>query len=124
MSANDFTGAMSSLQAATRNGITATAQYDVLLTPTVAQPPVPVGWFRETGDPAVEFERMKQWTPFTAIFNATGQPAVSVPLHWSPDGLPIGVMFVGRPADEGTLISLSAQLEEVRPWRRRTPAIW
>ena len=124
MTANDFTGAMSILQAATRNGIAATAQYDVLLTPTLAQPPVPIGWFRDTGDPAAEFERMKSWTPFTAIFNMTGQPAVNVPLHWSPDGLPIGVMLVGRPADEGTLISLSAQLEEARPWRQRTPAMW
>jgi amidase len=122
--ANQFTGALSILQAATRNGIAATAQYDVLLTPTVAQPPVPIGWIQETGDPATEFERMKQWTPFTAIFNMTGQPAVNVPLHWSPDGLPIGVMLVGRPADEGTLISLSAQLEEARPWRHRTPAMW
>jgi amidase len=124
MTANQFTGAMSILQAATRNGIAATAQYDVLLTPTVAQPPVPLGYFTETGDPEAEFERMKQWTPFTAIFNMTGQPAVNVPLHWSPDGLPIGVMLVGRPADEGTLISLSAQLEEARPWRHRTPAMW
>jgi amidase len=124
MTANQFTGAMSILQAATRNGIAATAQYDVLLTPTVAQPPVPLGYFTETGHPAEEFERMKQWTPFTAIFNMTGQPAVNVPLHWSPDGLPIGVMLDGRPADEGTLISLSAQLEEARPWRHRTPAMW
>ncbi|MCU1672178.1 MAG: amiB [Frankiales bacterium] len=123
-SANEFMSAMSQLQAASRNGISATAQYDVLLTPTVAQPPAPLGWFRETGDPAAEFDRMTRWTPFTAIFNMTGQPAVNVPLHWSPDGLPIGVMLVGRPTDEGTLISLSAQLEEARPWRQRHPAMW
>jgi amidase len=123
-SANEFTGAMSTLQAATRMGIEATSQYDVLLTPTVAQPPVPIGYFRETGDPAEEFDRMKQFTPWTAVFNMTGQPAVNVPLHWSPDGLPIGVMLVGRPADEATLISLSAQLEEARPWRERHPAMW
>jgi amidase len=54
----------------------------------------------------------------------TGQPAVNVPLHWSSAGLPIGVMLAGRAADEGTLISLSAQLEEARPWRQRTPAMW
>jgi amidase len=123
-SANEFTGAMSTLQAASRMGIAATAEYDVLLTPTVAQPPVPIGYFRETGDPAEEFERMKRFTPWTAVFNMTGQPAVNVPLHWSPDGLPIGVMLVGRPADEATLISLSAQLEEARPWRERHPAMW
>jgi amidase len=122
--ANDFTAAMSTLQAATRTGIAATAEYDVLLTPTVALPPVPVGYFRETGDPAEEFDRMTRFTPWTAVFNMTGQPAVNVPLHWSPDGLPIGVMLVGRPADEATLISLSAQLEEARPWRERHPAMW
>jgi amidase len=122
--ANEFTAAMSTLQAATRVGIEATAQYDVLLMPTVAQPPVPIGYFRETDDPAEEFERLKQFTPWTAVFNMTGQPAVNVPLHWSPDGLPIGVMLVGRPADEATLISLSAQLEEARPWRERHPAMW
>ena len=124
MTANDFTGAMSTLQAATRNGIAATAQYDALLTPTVAQPPVPIGYFRDTGDPAEEFEKMKRFTPWTAVFNMTGQPAVSVPLHWSPDDLPIGVMLVGRPGDEATLISLSAQLEQARPWRQRHPAMW
>jgi amidase len=123
-SANEFTAAMSTLQAATRMGIAATADLDVVLTPTVAQPPVPIGYFSETGDPAEEFERMKQFTPWTAVFNMTGQPAVNVPLHWSPDGLPIGVMLVGRPADEATLISLSAQLEEARPWRERHPAMW
>ncbi|MDT7536790.1 MAG: amidase [Actinomycetota bacterium] len=122
--ANEFTGAMSALQGATRRGIEATAAYDVVLTPTVAQPPVPVGYFRETGDPAVEFDLMKQFTPWTAVYNMTGQPAVNVPLHWSPDGLPIGIMLAGRPADEGTLISLSAQLEEARPWRERHPAMW
>jgi amidase len=123
-SANQFTAAMSTLQGATRMGLEATAEYDVLLMPTVAQPPVPIGYFSETGDPAEEFERMKQFTPWTAVFNMTGQPAVNVPLHWSPDNLPIGVMLVGRPADEATLISLSAQLEEARPWRERHPAMW
>ncbi len=123
-SATQFLNAMALLQGATRRGLEATKEYDVLLTPTLAQPPVPVGWFQETGDPAEEFERMKRWTPFTAIVNMTGQPAVNVPLHWSPDGLPIGSMLVGRPADEGTLISLSAQLEQARPWRDRHPAMW
>ena len=123
MSATDFTDAVATLQSASRAAIIATAAYDVVLTPTLAQPPAPVGWFREVA-PAEEFERMKTWTPFTATYNMTGQPAVNVPLHWSPDGLPIGVMLVGRPADEATLISLSAQLEQARPWRDRHPALW
>jgi len=122
--ATQFTGAVAAVQAATRAGVRATAAYDVLLLPTLAQPPAPIGWFTETGDPAEEFARMKRWTPFTAVFNASGQPAVSLPLHTSPDGLPIGVMLVGRPADEVTLLSLSAQLEQARPWRERHPPTW
>lgn len=124
MSAVDFTSALGRLQLATRFSLLALEPYDVLLTPTLAQPPAPVGWFTETGDPAEAFERMKSWTPFTAVFNMTGQPAVSIPLHWSPDGLPIGSMLVGRPTDEATLVRLSAQLEQARPWRDRHPSLW
>lgn len=122
-SATQFTAALAHLQAACRRGILATASYDVLLLPTLAQPPVPVGWFTEV-EPAEEFERMKRWTPFTAVFNMSGQPAVSLPLHTSPDGLPIGVMLVGRPADELTLLALSAQLEQAAPWMHRHPDLW
>ena len=124
MSATDFTGAVVALQYATRLGVVATADVDVVLMPTLAQPPAPLGWFRETGDPAEEFARMTRWTPFAALFNMTGQPAVNVPLHWSPDGLPIGVMLAGRAADEATLLRLSAQLEQARPWRDRHPDLW
>lgn len=123
-SAVEFASATSALQAASRRAITATAHCDVVLTPTLAQPPVPVGWFDDGVGPEEEFERMTRWTPFTAVVNTTGQPAVSVPLHVSPDGLPIGVQLVGRPADELTLLRLSAQLEQVRPWRDRHPSCW
>ena len=84
----------------------------------------PVGWFVEAGDPRADFDRMIGWTPFTAVYNTTGQPAISLPLHQSPDGLPIGVMLVGRPADEATLLRLAAQLEQAQPWRDRHPDIW
>ena len=124
LSAQQFASAITTLQAATRRGITATAAYDVLLMPTLAQPPAPVGWFTDGADPKEEFARMTRWTPFTAMFNTTGQPAVSLPLHQSPDGLPIGVMLVGRPAGETQLLQLAAQLEDARPWAHRHPAIW
>jgi amidase len=97
--------------------------YDAILTPTLASPPVPVGYFDEV-DPAENFERQKRFTPWTALYNSSGQPAVSVPLHWTPGGLPVGVMLAGRMGEEGTLISLSAQLEAARPWRGRHPEIW
>jgi amidase len=97
--------------------------YDALLTPTLASPPVPVGYFEEV-PPAENFERQKLFTPYTAVYNVTGQPAVSVPLHWTADGLPIGIMLAGRMGGEGTLISLAAQLETARPWRDRHPPQW
>ena len=123
-SAVELTRALAALQLASRTAVTATAAYDVVLTPTLAQLPAPVGWFQEAGDPRAEFDRMIGWTPFTAPYNTSGQPAVSVPLHWTPDGLPVGVMLVGRPADEVTLLRLSAQLEQARPWRDRHPDLW
>jgi amidase len=111
------------LQAITRGALAVTNQYDAILTPTLALPPVPVGYFDEV-EPAENFERQKRFTPFTATFNVSGQPAVSVPLHWSADGLPIGIMLAGRVGDEATLISLSAQLEAARPWQERHPPMW
>jgi amidase len=111
------------LQAVTRAGLVTLNAYDAVLTPTLAMPPRPVGWFDEV-DPAQNFERQKLFTPFTALYNVSGQPAVNVPLHWSEDGLPIGVMLAGRMGDEATLISLSAQLEQARPWQDRHPPIW
>ncbi|MET7799490.1 amidase [Streptomyces decoyicus] len=98
--------------------------YDVILTPTVAAPPVPVGGLRNDADPQAEFSALGAFTPFTALYNATGQPAVSVPLQWNAEGLPIGVMLAGRYGDEATLIALSAQLEQARPWAGRTPPMW
>jgi amidase len=111
------------LQAVTRPAMAALNAYDAVLTPTLALPPRPVGWFDEV-EPAENFERQKRFTPFTAPYNVSGQPAVSVPLHWTDEGLPIGVMLAGRMGDEGTLISLSAQLEQARPWKDRHPRIW
>ena len=119
-----FTGALTRLQQQSRQAIAATAHCDAVLTPTLADLPAPVGWFRDAGDPRAEFDRMARWTPFTAVYNTTGQPAASLPLHWTPEGLPVGVMLVGRPADELTLFRLSAQLEQARPWRDRHPELW
>jgi amidase len=119
-----FTTALGTLQMLARNGIVATGGYDAILTPTLATLPPPVGWFTGTGDPAEDFERQKRFTPYTAMVNMTGQPAVSVPLHWTADGLPVGIMLIGRPAGEADLIALSAQLEAARPWRDRHPDSW
>jgi Asp-tRNA(Asn)/Glu-tRNA(Gln) amidotransferase A subunit family amidase len=71
----------------------------------------------------VQFANAGRFTPFTQVANITGLPAVSLPLSWNDDGLPIGVQFVGRPAEEATLVRISAQLEQARPWRDRRPPV-
>src|SRR5699024_11491707 len=71
--------------------------------------------------PEAELRLMTEFAPFTSLFNVTGHPSLSIPLHRTGTGLPIGVMLTGRPGEEGTLLSLSAQLEEARPWAHRSP---
>jgi amidase len=96
--------------------------WDVLLTPTLAEPPVELGVLdMMSEDLAAYNERLWRFTPFTYPFNVTGQPAMSVPLSWNEAGLPIGVHFVGRYGDEATLFRLAAQLEQARPWADRRP---
>jgi amidase len=97
--------------------------YDVVLSPTLAQPPAPVGYF-DAVSPAENFERQKRFTPYTAMYNVTGQPAVNLPLYWTGEGLPIGVMLAGPMGGEGLLISLSAQVEAARPWKDRHSPLW
>jgi amidase len=116
--------ALTALRLFARRFLQATARYDVLLAPVTTMTPRPLGWFDAEGDGAEDFERNKRYAAFTALFNVTGQPAVSVPLHWTADGLPVGSMLVGRPADEVTLLPLSAQVEAARPWADRHPAVW
>jgi amidase len=122
LSARDAMQAMFTLRVFARRFIQATSGYDVLLSPICTMPPRPIGWFGDDGPE--DFERQKRYAAFPAVYNVTGQPAVSVPLWWTADRLPIGTMLVGRPADEATLISLSAQLEAARPWAHRHPAGW
>ena len=118
--------ALAGMQAATRAAMTRLARYDVLLTPTLADLPARVGGLRDDADPAADFEAQKRYTPFTAVYNVTGQPAVTLPMHWAaqPGGgvLPVGVMLAGRPAGEAQLLSLAAQLEAARPWAARRAA--
>ena len=94
--------------------------YDVLVTPTLGGPPPELGWFTADG-PEQEGARIVSFIPYTAQFNMTGQPAVSLPLHWSADGLPVGVQFVGAYGREDLLVRLAAQLEQAAPWADRRP---
>ena len=102
----------------------ALAPYDAVLTPTLAVPPLPVGALRDDDDPEADFEAQKAFTPWTSAWNVTGMPAVSLPLHRTASGLPIGVMLAARPAEEELLLSLAAQVEEAAPWADRHPPGW
>ena len=114
-----FVAAISRLQQQARLIIASFSRYDVLLTPSLGQRPLPIGTLDINGDSRKEFRKAGVFTPFTAIWNTTGQPAISLPLYHGADGLPIGVQFVGRPLDEGLLLALAAELEAALPWAGR-----
>jgi amidase len=98
--------------------------YDIVLTPTLAKPPVELGWMESPpDDPLLGLMRAAEYVPYTPICNFTGQPAMSVPLYWNAHGLPIGTHFIGRFGDEAMLFRLAAQLEEARPWADRRPPV-
>ena len=119
-----FLAAQAQLQSLGRTFVTATADYDAVLTPALALRPLPIGeLYGDAEDPAGTFRRSGQFTPFTAIANATGQPAIALPLAQGEDGLPAAVQLFGRPAQEGALLALAAQIEAARPWADRRPQL-
>jgi amidase len=119
-------------------------EYDVLLTPVLNQPPVKIGELAPSPSERTMIKTIGrlgtnwvldamgiikplatqtfEFIPWTPVFNVTGQPAMSVPLHWNEAGLPIGMHFVGRWGDEATLFRLAGQLEKARPWADKVPA--
>ncbi|HET6214965.1 MAG TPA: amidase family protein, partial [Micromonosporaceae bacterium] len=97
-------------------------EYDLLLTPTLGAPPPELGWFTAQGTEH-EARRIVSFIPYTAQFNMTGQPAVSLPLHWTPDGLPVGVQLVAGYGREDLLIQVASQLEQAAPWADRRPRV-
>jgi amidase len=96
--------------------------YDLLLTPTLGAPPPELGWFTAAG-PETEGRRIVSFIPYPAQFNMTGQPAVSLPLHWTPDDLPVGVQLVAGYGREDVLVRVASQLEQAAPWAARRPAV-
>jgi amidase len=122
--AADYLQALVTLQRISRQVADFFVDYDVWLTPTLAEPPVPLGTFDSPpDDPLRGFRRAKEFVPFTPICNITGQPAMSVPLFWNAEDLPIGTHFIGRFGDEATLFRLASQLEQARPWADRRPPV-
>jgi amidase len=110
------------MQAIARRTVANLSHLDVLLLPVFMHPTIRVGeWARLRA--AKEFEHIVNWVAPCPPFNATGQPGIAVPAGFDPNGLPIGVQLIGRPADETTLISLAAQIEQAKPWSHLRPAI-
>ncbi|MEJ7786760.1 MAG: amidase [Solirubrobacteraceae bacterium] len=126
LSSIDGAGAQVQLQAFSRQVIGWMSEYDVLVTPALAEAPVKHGVIDpQSADPMGAFTRSGTFTPFTALFNVSGQPAITLPLFDRTDGVatPLSVQLVGKPAQEGALLALSAQLEAAQPWAHRRPAL-
>lgn len=143
LSAGVYADAARTLQLASREVARFFETYDVLLTPTLAQPPVKIGalkpkgaqlfavnligrlnagWLLKATDALTPLaEETFAFMPYTPVFNVTGQPAMSVPLYWNAEGLPIGMQFAARFGDEATLFRLAGQLERAQPWAARMP---
>jgi amidase len=96
--------------------------HDLLLSPTLGAPPPVLGWFTAAG-PAEEGARIASFIPYTAQFNLTGQPAISLPLHWTPGGLPVGVQLTAAYGREDILVRIASQLEQAAPWADRHPPV-
>jgi amidase len=122
-SAADYLSAVTCLQRATRTMAAMLERYDVLLSPTLAEPPALLGTFgAPPGAPLLGFMRAGGYVPFVTPGNISGCPSMSMPLHWNLSGAPIGVLFTARQGAEGTLLRLARTLEEARPWIGRRPA--
>ncbi len=122
ISATQYVQAVQAMHAIGRRTVEWMGKFDVMLTTTLGMMPIPVGTVKEfLTDLSALVAKLHDFGPNTPLFNVSGQPAMSVPLTWSDDGIPIGIQFVGRPADEATLFRLAAQLERARPWFDRRP---
>jgi len=122
-SAADYGRTVASLHMLARRIVSFWNDVDVVLTPTLALPPVPIGWQDEVDGAVPQLLRNTEFTPFTAVANLTGLPAMSLPLHWSDAGLPIGVQAIGPPEGDALLLSLAAEVEAAHPWAGRRPPV-
>jgi amidase len=121
-SSADYVRAYVQLQRYGRRVAAFVAGYDLVLTPTLALPPVPVGWVREPEDAWEQYARAIEFTPFTPPVNVAGLPAASAPFSWTDDDLPIGVQLIASSGGEPVLLRVAAQIEEARPWVERRPS--
>lgn len=123
LSAPEFLLAIQDVQAHIRDIGAFYLEHDLWLTTTLGQPPVALGTLVYKDDPFELRRRMAKFSPYTYIANATGQPAISLPLHWTNNDLPVGLHFTARHNAEDVLFRLAAQLEQAKPWANRKPQI-
>jgi amidase len=124
INAGHYAGARVIVQQFARRLIGFFNTYDALLLPSLAQRPLPIGTIDvNSPETMAEFSKAMAFSPFTATWNATGQPAISLPLYQGADGLPLGVQIVGKPLGEGALLAVAAQLEAALPWADRRPRL-
>jgi amidase len=117
-----YLAAIAQLQALARGLVAFFAEYDLLLTPALAERPLRIGDCNGLGsEPMRDLARSGRFTPYTALFNVTGQPAISLPVGFGEDGLPTAIQLVGRPLSEDTLLQVAAQVETARPWAHQRP---
>src|ERR1700749_1986455 len=117
-------GAIARLQALALGLVAFFADYDVLITPGLGERPLKIGECNGLGEhPLRDLARSGQFTPYTSLFNVTGQPAISVPVGFGADGLPTGVQIAGKPLCEDTLLQVAAQLEAANPWAHERPSM-
>jgi amidase len=114
-------GVLNGLHAYARAVVADSAQFDAVVSPTLAQRPLPIGSFDGIADADEAIARCIAFTPFTPVANITGQPAISLPAGIADDGMPVGVMLTGRPLGEATLLCLAAELEEAEGWPESRP---
>ncbi len=125
VSASQYLIAVAMLQMVSREIGRFSEGYDAWITPTLGAPPIKNGVIDTSQkDVMAAFAPIIDYVPFTAIANVTGQPSISLPLHWSADNLPVGVLFTGRFGDEASLLRIAAQLEQAKPWIDRKPPVW
>lgn len=123
MSARQLAEALAWLAGFERRVIAAVARVDVVLTPALALPPRPLGWF-DADDPERNFAQQVEFTPYTSFVNVSGLPAITLPVGQSPAGLPMGVQLIAGPGREDLLLAVGAQLERRLGWARRHPPAW
>jgi amidase len=118
-----YLGAQAQLQAIARGLVAFFADYDLLMTPALAERPLPIGECNGLGEhPLRDLSRSGLFTPYTSLFNVTGQPAISLPVGFGADGLPTGVQIVGKPLNEDVLLQVAAQMEAALPWAHQRPS--